>query len=619
MMRRIAGRSPGVHSGKAAAWVTSLVAVSLLAVACGTRSPESVRTGAGTNSVFTYDESPAWGTSWSFNPFSSNSLSYYYEPTCLLPLATAEPKAGQYLPQIATSWQVTSSAVTIHLRKQAKWQDGSPVTSTDVLDSMMLNGTLGSDLWAYTTQASTRGPKELVFKVPSKADGEVLLSDALQTFPVQAKVYGRFLPPHFQQTLFAYAKLEVAGSSKASSSPAGKRTQAVLTKLERFAPKSLVGDGPFKLGSVTTDAIIFKRSPSFWGAAKVHVGEIDYLGFAANQDSYAAMLANRIDGSATAMTASVVTTYLQKRPTDKIATPAAYSEYTLYFNDHDKPLNETPVRQAIASLLNRAKINNLSMGPHTPNTTVAKPDGLFYTLNKEYLSAAQYKSLDSYSYDPARAAQLLRSAHFKKVGGKWLMPNGKPFTESLVAPSGENDVISMALAIGNELTNFGIKTQVQAIDGGQVSADLSNGHFEMDINLDGYGTSPLAWPDGYLGPDENFPSSGFYKGDRGIGYGPTEQVKGLGDINISNTVNAESLKYYTPAQTRHLTFVWARFMNQQLPVLPLVDKNVQFEYSTARFGDWPAANNPLWKLVGLGGDHQGLIIMMEEGYVRPKS
>lgn len=533
-------------------------------------------------------------------------------------LALPKPLAGQYLPQLASSWQVTTKTVVIHLRRQATWQDGKPLTSTDVLDSLMIYGANGNGLWGYTTGASINGPHELTFHVANKAAGEILLGDILPNYPVPASQYGQFIPANFQQTLIHYYQLELHHPSQLSSSSVAKTVHSVFTNAEKYNPTSLIGDGPFKLVSVNTSSIIFTKWPGFYDAAKIHVSEIHWLGLASNNDSYGVLLSNRADASGTALTGAVATEYLHKYPTDHIATPPNFSTFALYFNDHLYPFNELKVRQAIAYLVNRPAVNKLAMGVNGPYRAVTKPDGLFYMLNDQYLSRSQLASLNSYSYNPHRATALLTSLHFKKVHGRWVLPNGKSFTTSLIAPSGESDTDAMTTAIGSELTSFGIKTSVLIESAAIPGADLSNGHFQLVFTINGYGTTPVSWPVGEIGYDENFPNYGLYKGNRGIGFGPTADVKGLGTINIPATLYTESETYYSGKQLDHLSFVWARFINENLPLLSVIDKNVQWEYSTSRYTDWPPKSSFLWDMVGMG-THTGLLAMMEAGYIRPRS
>ena len=68
----------------------------------------------------------------------------------LEPLTTLSPETGKVAPGAASSWTQSSDGLewTFKLRKTAKWDDGSPVTSEDFLRS-----------WKRTLKRATRGAK----------------------------------------------------------------------------------------------------------------------------------------------------------------------------------------------------------------------------------------------------------------------------------------------------------------------------------------------------------------------------------------------------------------------------------------------------------------------------
>lgn len=66
-----------------------------------------------------------------------------------------------------------------------------------------------------------------------------------------------------------------------------------------------------------------------------------------------------------------------------------------------------------------------------------------------------------------------------------------------------------------------------------------------------------------------------------------------------------------------LTFDWARFINEQLPVLSWGDRKHPIAVSTVHYKDWPAKSSWLWADVGTE-ESGGLLVMMERGYVRPR-
>lgn len=69
------------------------------------------------------------------------------------------------------------------------------------------------------------------------------------------------------------------------------------------------------------------------------------------------------------------------------------------------------------------------------------------------------------------------------------------------------------------------------------------------------------------------------------------------------------------------TWDWARLVNQQVPYLQYGTKGYQFPYSTRHYVDWPpvSSKSKYWNQLALGNMNQGLALMLESGYIRPRS
>ena len=70
-----------------------------------------------------------------YGPERDNSLALDYVGAMLLPLVTVHPNTLQVIPQLASSWEETEKGriFVFHLDADAKWSDGTPLTSKDVV------------------------------------------------------------------------------------------------------------------------------------------------------------------------------------------------------------------------------------------------------------------------------------------------------------------------------------------------------------------------------------------------------------------------------------------------------------------------------------------------------
>lgn len=614
--------------------VPSAVAIAALLGGASAGSPALAAepTSAGTAApYFNIGECCGWGSTWSYNPFSSAWPGQLNDLT-LLPLAVqVPPNMTGFVPQLATSWQAQGNELVIHLRTGLKWQDGSAFTSTDVVDTALLQGTEGNFSWGYFTNVTAPSPEEVVFTARPGVPMASLEQGVLGQEIYPSSVFGRFVTPNLDQEEVAYYNEAAKNASAASNSAAGKALAAVFSKLVEYAPSKLVGDGPFQLVSMTTGEIKLTKWDGFYDASQIHQPGILFRNGSSNNLIYPWLLDNTTDFSNAYLPPTVVEA-LKAKPEWHIAIANSF-EFNLLFNNQRYPFNMTKVRQAIAYVLPRATMVSATYGTVDPDAAVEPhPDGLSPWMEGSYLTPGEIKQLNPYSLDPAKATALLKSAGFHLSGGNWVTPKGKPFTLSIYIQSSATDVVqSMEVAV-NALDSFGIQTTLEAIPGSEILPDLETGTADMSwvttINLDpltefadvlGHETSSI----GGVGGGYNFPVLGTYKGDKGLGFGPVENVPGLGKVNVPNAITTQAATVPPGKKMDQLVWDWARLVNQQVPYIQWENKLHQYAFSTTRYTDWPPLGaqgqaTALWNDLSYSGN-PGLLLMMEGGYIRPRA
>ncbi len=97
-----------------------------------------------------------------------------------------------------------------------------------------------------------------------------------------------------------------------------------------------------------------------------------------------------------------------------------------------------------------------------------------------------------WKFDPAEATKLLNAAGFKKVGNRWMLPDGQPWKMTMNAPA-DFEVQSgrLAFAVANEWRKFGIDVSVQQMQGGAFVSSNSTGTFSVGSY----------WPSCAIGPN----------------------------------------------------------------------------------------------------------------------
>jgi peptide/nickel transport system substrate-binding protein len=597
------------------------VVVTLLAAACS-GSGSGGKTG--TAAYLRWAPCCSWGTTWSLDAYNPLALTIG-EGLVQLPLAVEnDPSLTSFTPQLASSWTASGNTLTIHLRPGVKWQNGKQVTSTDVYDTIVMDGTNDTAGWLYISGVSAPTSQEVVVTA-RPGTNMALLED--QLFPVSilpASTYGQFVTSGLKQDDTAYYAEDFKNPAAAAKMSQYAAMQAAFKKLSADNVPTMIGDGPFTLKAVNTAEALLVKWPGFYAASSIHVPGIDYLNNQ-NQGIYPLLFSDGADFSNVYMSPSILKRW-QGTSGSNTAIPQGFT-FNLVFNSHVYPLNITAVRQAIAYLIPRANMVSAAYG----GSTIADrggvlnqyPDGLPSYLNPLYLTPSEISSLNTYPVTDAKATSLLQSAGFHKSGSKWIMPNGKPFTLSFLVNNATSDIVSSFDSAASALTAFGISSSLNATQGTIVAEDTEKGNFQLSMALVG-GPDPLYNNfDQLLGSIQNFESLGNYAGDRGIGFGPKMTVPGLGTVGVASTIDQEAEQVGPGSQMNKLVYDWARVVNQQVPYLTYATKVYQFPYSSQHFSNWPPMNSQgtstLWNILGQGNMTQGLTLMLEQGYIQPKS
>ncbi len=158
----------------------------------------------------------------------------------------------------------------------------------------------------------------------------------------------------------------------------------------------------------------------------------------------------------------------------------AYNSWGILVNPAFYPLNLTGVRLALALAINRTEVvsswNADGLRVYEPQSI---PIGFApYSAYPRWLDAY----VQNFSYDPARASQILLSLGFKRMGGLWYTPQGQQFKLTLLLPSQWTDMDTMGENIASQLTEFGIVTTTRSEDlSTYESVALPAGQFQLAI------------------------------------------------------------------------------------------------------------------------------------------
>ncbi|MGW3092450.1 ABC transporter substrate-binding protein [Streptomyces sp. NPDC001102] len=379
-------------------------------------------------------------------------------------LTDYDPGDAHPVPGLATSWKPSADKLTwtYTIRSDATWSDGQKVTAQDAawtFDKMMTDeaaATANGSFVANFRSVSAPSPTQLVIKL-KKPQATMTALDV----PI--------VPQHIWKSVKDFSKF-----NNDKSFP-------------------IVGDGPFVLTDYKADSYVrLKANKDFWRGAP----KFDELVFKYYKDQDAAVAALRkgevsfVAGQPALTPAQAASLKGQKdihvnegpgRRFYALATnPGARARNGQKFGDGDPSLLDQRVRNALFMAVDRkAVIDKVFQGHAVEGQGYIPPRFSTYFWKP---SASQ-----ELSYDPAKAAQLLDQAGYKKnAAGKRVGKNGKPLNYRVLCHATDPNDKAVGQYLKEWWGKLGIGMTLDCLD--NVTDPWLAGKY--DLAFDGWSVNP---------------------------------------------------------------------------------------------------------------------------------
>ena len=369
---------------------------------------------------------------------------------------------GEYIPWLADSMEYTSpdfTSLEIKLNKDAKWSDGKPVTSKDVV--FTFEGQMKNEKLPYHTNFA-----QLVDSVTAKDD---LTVDVKFKTPAP-----RFKFEVLTEKFDTGIPIVPAAWESAQADP-------VMAPGRDDIPHS----GPYDVVAWNANQKILDLRPDWWGVKAGRMAEpavkrvvvVNVL----NQpiDTVAQRLVNNEFDSSVDMRAQIIGNILEQNKDIQSWTgnhpPYGYMDWwpnSLWMNDQLPPYNDPRVRKAISLAIDRDRINEVLYDGAKISTIYPFP--LYPNLQKFVDSDAVKAEAAKYEpgkFDVAESAKLMTEAGFAKNGDGLWTKDGKTFDATIQAFESIHGDIAPVLAemlrqAGFDANvNFGTDAYQNMVDG----------------------------------------------------------------------------------------------------------------------------------------------------------
>ena len=299
-------------------------------------------------------------------------------------LVAEDPVDLHPVPGVAEKWEVSEDGkiYTFHIRENAKWSNGDPVTANDFAKSYkrILTPALASK-YAYMlfvmegAEDYSTGKLKDFSKVGVKAQDERTLQISLNA-PT----------PYFLSLLNHYTWFPVHIATIEKHDGMTKRGSG-WTKPENF-----VGNGPFILKSWQLGRkLVVEKSSTYWDAKTTKLDEIHFFAIELETTQENAFRAGQLHNIYN-LHIDKVATY-KKEHDDELRIKPHLASYFYRFNVNKKPCDDVRVRKALAMAIDRESIvKNVTKGEQLASTFFTPPGVAGYTARarfKEDIEEAQ--------------------------------------------------------------------------------------------------------------------------------------------------------------------------------------------------------------------------------------
>ena len=360
----------------------------------------------------------------SFEPVvPSDNMSIWAKLLIFQMLARTTPSGDSVEPDLAEGWEISGDKRTysFHLRPNAGFSDGSPVTSEDVAFSFNRaihdKDTPWGSMYPKLT-IETPDPKTVVFK----------LQEDYTPFLAAVSLHGACIIP------------------KAYFNKVG---------VKEFGEKP-IGSGPFHmLEWKKGDSVTFDRNPHFWNPEKPYLDRVVLSIIADDNVRMLKVQSGDID-IATFVPFSQIDKLKRASGVDVQVSPYDRIDW-LQFNDKLPLFQDVKIRQALNYAVNKEAIVKAVLFGYGEVPTSFLP--------KMYLTDLDQKP---YTYDLAKAKQLMSESS---------QPSGFAVTLKTVA----GDIIGNQVAqiVQQMLLPLGVKMAIQPVENDTQAQQVQNGDYQM--------------------------------------------------------------------------------------------------------------------------------------------
>jgi peptide/nickel transport system substrate-binding protein len=511
--------------------------------------------------------------------FATNAIlgTTIYRPFFHPPLAFYKWADNSFEPLLATDWTVDADTATlvVNLREGVKWSNGDDFTAEDVWVTFMCRRLAKGTVWRFLESVNIIDDYtvEFIMSEPSTVVERYVVRNE---WIVDRATYGEW----------AYRLEELVNEGYDQDSDEWNN---LLQEFNEFRPEELNATGPYiiDMDTINEARLTMVKNEDSWLADTVNF-DLVYMYNGETPTVTPLVLAQQVDYATHGFPPATEKAFLNAGV--RVLRPPTHFGPAIFFNHTIYPFDVPEVREAIAYAIDKGENGTVALGESgRPTESMSGiPDG----IAANWLAEETMGELNSYAYDPDRAAEILEGLGFTKGDdGVWVTDTGERMVYELTAPAEYADWSAAAENAAEQLTEFGIETTFRGVEFRQHPIEVNQGDFEMAIR---------GWGRGNPHPHFSYTYNLFVHNIEaaegpGMSFPMVQETECCGEVDFEQIIEDMTVGLDLDAQ-KELVNTTARAFNELLPIVPLWER---YGNNPAMDGlhtcGWPAEGDPIYQ------------------------
>ena len=372
-------------------------------------------------------------------------------------LTDYDPKTLSPVPAVATRWEPSNGGRTwtFHLRKDAQWSNGEPVTAHDFVRSWRRIVRIG-DLAPHTNLLQNiEGSDRRSAITPTQSTTTQQPIAGSSRFGVEA------LSEHVLRVRLRRPDMNFPALVAHPVFRPVKVAEGVSTA--RLPPENIISNGAFSLAKNEAQRVLLERAANYWDKRQVTLERVAFVNQRDAESALAAYESGEVDAVTNIAFEPLAIKLLAPYEDFRRTTYGALTYYS--FNTSNEPFDDIRVREALTLAIDRERISKDDLDGATEPATRFLPE-IVPDTNKPVVEKSE-----SLEKDPERARNLFAEAGF---------PDGEGFpTIRLLINRNEQQRIVAESVAAMWRDVLGVETEIIIKSWDEYEAAIRSGEFDV--------------------------------------------------------------------------------------------------------------------------------------------